>query len=113
MSEILASLEASTFVKRFKAASRQQMNIASNINQKTLDAFGIEREPVKEAAPIAKSEKDQSEVVRVIQSDLDAYFQRKQDTRFKTILDDMKKTEIVRASPATARRSPSISAGSR
>lgn len=97
LGEILASLEASTFVKRFKAASRKQMNIASEINQKTLDAFGIEREPVKAAVPIAKDAKDQSQVVRVIQSDLDAYFQRKQDSRFKTILDEMKKTEIVRA----------------
>ena len=97
LSEILSSLEASTFVKRFKAASRQQMSIASNINQKTLDAFGIEREPVKAAAPIAKQARDQSDVVRVIQSDLDAYFQRKQDSRFKTILDQMKRTEIVRA----------------
>ena len=33
----------------------------------------------------------------MIQSDLDAYFQRKQDARFKAILDEMKKTEIVRA----------------
>ena len=97
LSEILSSLEASTFVKRFKAASRQQMTVASSINQTTLDAFGAEREPVKEAAPIAKKEKDQSEVVRLIQSDLDAYFQRKQDTRFKTILDEMKKTEVVRS----------------
>jgi hypothetical protein len=97
LSEILASLEASTFVKRLKAASRQQMSIASNINQKTLDAFGIERAPVKAAEPIAKTAKDQSEVVRLIQSDLDAYFQRKQDARFKVILTEMKKTEIVRA----------------
>ena len=97
LGEILASLEASTFVKRFKAASRQQMAIATNINQKTLDAFGIERTPLKEAEPIAKKEKDQGEVVRVIQSDLDAYFQRKQDSRFKSILDQMKKAEIVRA----------------
>jgi hypothetical protein len=52
---------------------------------------------VKAAAPIALQAKDQSEVVRVIQSDLDAYFQRKQDTRFKLILDEMKKEEIVRS----------------
>jgi hypothetical protein len=97
LGEILSSLEASTFVKRFKAASRQQMNIATSINQKTLDAFGIEREPVKEAVTIAKHAKNQSEIVRVIQSDLDAYFQRKQDSRFKNILDEMKKTEVVRA----------------
>ncbi|MES2568711.1 MAG: hypothetical protein V4710_01500, partial [Verrucomicrobiota bacterium] len=97
LGEILASLETSTFVKRFKAASRHQLAMASNISQNTLDAFGIEREPVKAAAPIAKEAKNQSEVVRVIQSDLEAYFQRKQDSRFKTILDQMKKAEIVRA----------------
>ncbi len=97
LGEILASLEASTFVKRFKAASRQQMALATNISQKTLDAFGIERTPVKEAAPIAKKAKSESEVVRLIQSDLDAYFQRKQSSHFKNILDQMKKTEIVRA----------------
>jgi len=97
LSEILGSLESSTFVKRLKAASRQQMAIATNISQKTLDAFGIEREPVKEAAPIAKHAKDQSEVVHTIQSDLEAYFQRKQDARYKGILEDMRKTEIVRA----------------
>ena len=97
LGEILASLEASTFVKRFKAASRQQMKIASNISQKTLDAFGIERGPVKAAEPIAKHAKDQSEVVSVIQSDLDAYYQRKQDSHFKSILDEMKKTEVIRS----------------
>ena len=97
LGEILASLEASTFVKRFKAASRQQMKIADSISQKTLDAFGIEREPVKAAEPIAKHAKDQSEVVSVIQSDLDAYYQRKQDTHYKTILDEMRKTEVVRS----------------
>ncbi len=97
LSAILASLEASTFVKRLKAASRQQMSIASDINQKTLDAFGIERKPVKAAEPIAKTAKSQSEIVHVIQSDMEAYFQRKQDSRFKNILDQMKKTEIVRA----------------
>jgi hypothetical protein len=97
LGEILASLEASTFVKRFKAASRQQMAIASDINQKTLDAFGIERVPVKAAEPIAKHAKSQSEVVRTIQSDLEAYFQRKQDAHFKNVLEQMKKTEIVRA----------------
>lgn len=97
LSEILASLESSTFVKRLKSASRQQMGIASNISQKTLDSFGIERAEVAAAKPIAKNQKDQSEVVRVIQSDLEAYFQRKQDARFKTILDQMKKMEVVRA----------------
>ena len=86
------------------------MGLATTISQKTLDAFGIARPGGAAAAPIAKTAKDQSEVVRVIQSDLDAYYQRKQDARFKTILDDMKKTDIVRPSPAMETRSPRTSA---
>jgi hypothetical protein len=97
LNQILTSLEASTFVKRFKAASKEQMKLATNIDQKTLDAFGIEDKPVEAAAPIAQQAKDQSEIVRVIQSDLDAYYERKQDARFKATLDEMKKTEIVQA----------------
>jgi hypothetical protein len=97
LSEILANLEASTFVKRFKAASRKQINIASTINKKTLDAFGIEGTPVPAAQPIAVEGKTQSEIVRTIQEDLEAYFERKQDAHFKNILDEMKKKEIVRA----------------
>ena len=97
LGQILGSLEASTFVKRFKEASRQQMAMATNINQKTLDAFGLDRQPQTAAAPIARQAHDQSEVVRVIESDLDAYSQRKQDARFKRILDDMRKVEIVRS----------------
>ena len=97
LAEILASLEASTFVKRFKAASRQQMKIATNLSHDTLDAFGVEKTVLKAAAPIAKNAKSQSEIVSIIQSDLEAYFQRKQDVHFKKVLDEMKSTQIVRA----------------
>ena len=97
LAEILGSLEASTFVKRFKAAAKQQMGLATNISEKTLDAFGIQRPGGEAAVPLAKKAKDQSAVVEIIQSDLDAYYQRKQDARYKTILDEMKKTDIVRA----------------
>jgi len=97
LSDILASLEASTFVKRFKAASKAQLKVATTIDQKTLDAFGIESAPVPDAEAIAKQAKSQSEVVGLIESDLDAYYQRKQDARFKATLDEMKKSEVVRA----------------
>jgi hypothetical protein len=97
LSQILASLEASTFVKRLKSASRHQVNIATSVSQKTLDSFGIEREPVKEAETIATRAKEESETVRIIQSDLDAYYQRKQDSIYKNVLDQMKKMEAVRA----------------
>lgn len=154
LGEILASLEASTFVKRFKAASREQQQLAGTISEKTLDAFGIVREPArktleeikaeekvekqakvegfldglfgpkkdavaeepgavaktekkdapkeKEApfvttyAPLASSKaKSQSDVVKVIQSDLEAYYQRKPATYFKKIIGEMKQTKVT------------------
>lgn len=97
LSAILASLEASTFVKRFKAASQQQMIAAKDLNEKTLSAFGLVKKPVKEAAGIAEHEKKQSDVVRLIQNDLEAYSQRKPDMMFKNILGQMKQTQVVRA----------------
>jgi hypothetical protein len=93
---ILASLEASTFVKRLKAASRRQLVAAKDLNTKTLSAFGLERKPVKDAAAIAEHEKTQGEMVRVIQSDLEAYFARKPDMHFKNIIGEMKKTQVVK-----------------
>ena len=157
LTEILASLEASTFVKRFKAASREQTTLASGISQKTLDAFGIVREAAESSAPpeeehrnalmkafkegladgagknpldvigsLAKKAispdkepakepakepeavfvtafapeafrkaKEQSSQVQVIQSDLEAYFQRKPDQHFKKVLGEMKQTKVV------------------
>lgn len=102
LNDILGSLEASTFVKRLKAASRHQMNIASDLNTKTLNSFGLEKKDVQPAVAdqsgsIAGHEKAQSEFVSLIQGDLEAYFQRKQDMRFKNVLDQMKKTEVVSA----------------
>jgi hypothetical protein len=196
LTEILASLEASTFVKRLKAASREQTQLASGISQQTLDAFGIirdlappakpadqktatlppanlpgpvrpavqtglaktleevvgkaaqaqrpliamlpaaeekapapateqllplpailakvndrgvpkektpaKKEPVSEAhfvtafAPEAfKKAKAQSTEVKVIQSDLEAYFQRKPDQHFKKVIAEMKEKKVV------------------
>ena len=149
LNEILASLEASTFVKRFKAASRAQMELASGINQNTLDAFGVARprpvlqkispeemtassqrrskvmrengvtvvirdgdatpakadsEPAAEepvlmpyATTARGTARAQSDVVGIIQSDLEAYSQRKPDAHFKRVLEEMKKVQVVRA----------------
>jgi hypothetical protein len=94
---ILASLEASTFVKRLKKASRDQMTAATNLNTKTLSAFGLEKQPVKDAAQIAEHEKAQSETVRVIQSDLEAYYARKPEMHFKNVIGQMKDTQVVKA----------------
>lgn len=102
LQQVLASLEASTFVKRLKFASRRQFEIASGLGRKTLGAFGlvkasVQPEPAAHGVALAQEVKKESETVAVIQGDLEAYFQRKQDARFKRILDQMKGTEIVSA----------------
>ena len=102
LSNLLAGMEGSTFVKRLKAASKKQMGIASTLNATTLQAFGLDKKrvaqsEVQKSNEVAVQQTEASTVVRVIQSDLDAYYQRKQDTRFKNILDQMKKTEVVAA----------------
>jgi hypothetical protein len=95
LNNVLGSLEASTFVKRFKAAARQQMSLATRVSQQTLSSFGLPRQPTAAAAPLARQAQEQSDTVHVIESDLDAYSQRKQDARYKRILDEMRKTEVV------------------
>lgn len=57
LTEILSSLEASTFVKRLKLASREQQQLAGSISQKTLAAFGIFRERSAVAAVEEKEDK--------------------------------------------------------
>lgn len=96
LAEVLASLETSTFVKRLKKASRDQMVAAKDLNTKTLSAFGLDRKPVKDAEGIAEHEKKQSEVVRVIQSDLEAYYARKPEMHFKNVIGQMKDTQVVK-----------------
>lgn len=96
LAAVLASLEASTFVKRFKKASRDQLLAAKDLNTKTLGAFGLEKQPVKDAATIAAHEKKQSEAVRVIQSDLEAYYARKPEMHFKNVIGQMKETQVVK-----------------
>jgi hypothetical protein len=100
--DLLASLEGSTFVKRLKSASKKQIAIAQSLNTSTLSAFGLDKSNVgtaeaKAAEEVAVRQLEQSQVVRVIQSDMEAYYQRKQDQRFKHLLKQMKDTEIVAA----------------
>lgn len=100
LQEILSSLEASTFVKRFKAASRKQFEIADTLND-ILDAgFGLPRhrieQQLREVGEKASLEQDeQARSIHSIQTDLEAYFQRKQDLIYKNVLDQMRDMSVV------------------
>ncbi len=144
LNEILISLESSTFVKRFKAASRRQTQMAAQLGERSLQGFGRARvnpnkslrkliaaappagegpagpdhnpPPDVPPGPPAVADRDdqavpfvttyaptasrkahkESEVVRVIFADLEAYFQRRADLHVKKVLEEMRATRVVR-----------------
>ncbi|NLT69597.1 MAG: hypothetical protein GXX91_02745 [Verrucomicrobiaceae bacterium] len=98
--EILSSLEASTFVKRLKAASRKQTEIAASLHQTLPDSFGLSRHRLTQqtralAAETARTQEEQSRAIHHIQTDLEAYYQRKQEPIYKNVLDQMKDRSVV------------------
>jgi hypothetical protein len=100
LEEILSSLEASTFVKRLKAAALRQTEIAGSLNDTLDNGFGLSKHRVEQrlrtvAEETAQAEDDQSRFVYHIQTDLEAYFQRKQDIIYKNVLDQMKESSVV------------------
>lgn len=103
LAELLGSFEASTFVKRLKAASRAQMEIAGTINSDTLSAFGlpvdngtIPERPAEATRVITERASTETETIQVIQSDLAGFINRKPDRRFTALLKAMKDQRVVR-----------------
>ncbi len=100
LQDILASLEASTFVKRLKAASRKQTEIAEALNQGITSGFGLPKHRIEQSLRdigenLAKTQEEQSRFIYAIQTDLDAYYQRKQEPVFLNVLEQMKNTDVA------------------
>ncbi|MEZ6091804.1 MAG: hypothetical protein R3C05_28125 [Pirellulaceae bacterium] len=100
LQNILDDLENSTFVKRFKAASRRQLEVAADLNRSLLKGFGVELSELNDrqherSDQIAQREQSHSQFVWTIQSDLEAYAGRKQDPKLVRILEEMQQTEVV------------------
>ena len=100
LQEILSSLEASTFVKRLKAASRKQFEIASILNDTLDGGFGLPRHRIEQqlravGEKTSHQQGEQSLNIYHIQSDLDAYFRRKQNLIYKNVLDQMRDMSVV------------------
>jgi hypothetical protein len=100
LNNILANLEGSTLVKRLKAASRVQYRISSKINDQLSDTFGLEKERIAKLKLTSFEELSQQELkgsqdVSYIMDDLQAYFERRRLVPFKTVLDDMRKQDVL------------------
>lgn len=102
LNKVLANLEGSTLVKRLKAASRVQYQIAGRIGDDVNDSFGVAPTRVKpdrvaKLDELATQEEKGSNDVSLIMDDMQSYFERRRFQQFKTVLDDMKKQDVIGA----------------
>jgi hypothetical protein len=96
MNTLLMGFENSTFVKRFKAASRKQIDLAVELN--SLDGFGVD-DPVPDTQTqrqrLAERETAASDRVLLIQEDMDAYAERKPSKNYTRVLTEMQEATVV------------------
>lgn len=91
MNKLLTGFENSTFVKRLKAASRRQIDIAADLNN--LDGFGQDVSEAVEAASdrerLAGKEVSESKVSSTLLQDMAAYADRRPSASFSRVLSEM------------------------
>ena len=91
MNKLLTGFENSTFVKRLKAASRRQIDIAVDLNN--LDGFGQDASDAVEDASdrerLAEKEIAEAKVVSTLLQDMAAYADRRPSEGFSRVLSEM------------------------
>lgn len=101
MNEVLANLEGSTLVKRLKAASREQVQVAEKITSRLNSTFGsvgkASTEDKEVLRGLTKVEESSRQSLSFIMDDIQAYFERRRMNQFKLVLDDMKEQKVLDA----------------
>ena len=101
LNRVLANLEGSTLVKRLKAASRLQYKIAGRIDRpgrrrlRRVASASADAGPPKVLDELAEQEAKGSQDVSIIMDDMQAYFERRRFMQFKTVLDEMRKHDVI------------------
>ena len=100
LNKVLANLEGSTLVKRLKAASRKQYDIAGRLADQVNATFGRSGNVADEKAKrvlgdMSVQESQSSQDVSNIMDDLQSYFERRRLAKFRTVLDEMRKVDVV------------------
>ena len=96
LNELLANLEGSTLVKRLKAASRSQYKIAGRIGDEVATSFGVSPNSTKKEQKKLFAETSTLDVSNIM-DDMEAYFERRRFTQFKTVLDEMRNEDVLGA----------------
>jgi len=100
LNRILANLEGSTLVKRLKAASRLQNRIAGRLGDELTATFGLPASAAKAPqsrlfAELSTQEEKSSNDVSTIMDDLLSYFERRRLVKFRNVLDEMRKEDVI------------------
>jgi hypothetical protein len=100
LNRVLANLEGSTLLKRLKAASRMQYGISGRMIDLVNRAFGgsatyPDPASAKVTLNLGNEEAKASHNVSLIMDDMQSYFERRRFMQFKTVLDEMRKLDVI------------------
>ena len=100
LNRVLANLEGSTLLKRLKAAARLQYKVGGRIADQLGETFGVGAQQVASGAWKVLGEMSELEAkatldVSNIMDDMQSYFERRPFLRFKTVLDEMRKHDVI------------------
>ncbi len=99
LNTILANLEGSTLVKRLKAASREQDQVAQRISSRIDAVFGrlpkIDDDDKAMLQDLGSIEEKSSQLISYIMDDMQSYFERRRMNQFKLVLEEMKTSEVL------------------
>lgn len=98
LNKVMANLEGSTLVKRFKAASREQISVADAVSTSVPTAFGLRSKRLKSEDRQALEELSSRENTALnnvgqIIDDLEAFHERRPMVKFRDVLDDIRKED--------------------
>ena len=101
LADVMARLEGTTFVKRLKAASRNELKVGQGLSAAVAGAFGRPRNfagddsVVKKVETATRGNDQVGERMSVLMDDLDAYAERRPQPALRTVLEEMKEIDVL------------------
>lgn len=100
LNNVMGNLEGSTLVKRLKAASREQLEIAEGTNRELPEAFGstaarLTSEQRLRLEGLGQRELQASEYIATILDDLQGFQERRPSPKFADVIEEMKSEDLL------------------
>ncbi len=99
LATVMDRLEGSTFVKRLKAASRAQQQVATSLSSIAASTFGVTSDQNPQATEIvqqlARRETAESEKLADLRDDMKAFYARSRSLPYRTVLQQMREDDVI------------------